>query len=82
MPQRGGAFGWPDPGEWRLLPLSQVRPAARAGVEYDGGDISETVGFSLTLGRRYGARITVQRGLATGGGPAIVLMQLGGYFSF
>lgn len=59
-----------------------VRPAARAGIEYDGGDISRTAGFSLTLGHRYGARIMVQRGLSTGGGPAIVLLQLGGYFSF
>ncbi len=59
-----------------------IRPAARAGIEYDGGDVSRTLGFSLTLGRRYGARIMVQRGLTTGSGPAIVLFQLGGYFSF
>ena len=67
----------------RLGPAAwPIRPAARAGVEYDGGNVSETVGFSLTLGRRYGARIMVQRGLETGSGPAIVLIQLGGYFSF
>ena len=58
-----------------------VRPALRAGIEYDGGDVSHTVGVSLTLGRRYGARILVERGVLQGGG-SIVLVHMGGYISF
>ena len=58
-----------------------VRPAMRGGLEYDGGDISHTVGASMTFGRRYGARFIVDRG-AVPGGPALVLLQMGGYVSF
>ena len=58
-----------------------VRPAVRAGGEYDGGDFSPTVGASLTFGRRYGARFIVERGVLSGGGT-IVLMHIGGYISF
>ena len=57
-----------------------VRPALRAGIEYDGGDVSHTVGVSLTLGWRYGARILVDRGVLQGGG-SIVLVHMGGYLS-
>ena len=58
-----------------------VRPAVRAGIEYDGGDVSHTVGGSLTFGRRYGARFAVDRGVLPGGGT-IVLLRMGGYISF
>ena len=58
-----------------------VRPAVRLGIEYDGGDISETAGASLTLGRRYGARFIVHLGEASGG-ATLVLFQMGGYVSF
>jgi len=58
-----------------------VRPALRAGIEYDGGDISPTAGASLTLGWRYGARFMVQVGNGSGG-TTIVLFQVGGYMSF
>lgn len=56
-----------------------VRPL-RAGIEYDGGDVSHTVGVSLTLSRRYEARILVDRGVLQGGG-SIVLVHMGGYLS-
>ena len=58
-----------------------VRPALRAGIEYDGGDVSPTAGASLTLGRRYGARFMVHVGKGAGG-TALVLFQMGGYVSF
>ncbi len=58
-----------------------VRPAVRVGLEYDGGDVLHNVGGSLTLGRRYGARFIVNRGVVPGG-ASIVLLQLGGYVSF
>ena len=57
-----------------------LRPALRAGIEYDGGDVSETVGASLTLGRRYGARFMVHFGNL--GDDTLVLFQMGGYLSF
>lgn len=55
-----------------------VRPALRAGVEYEG---SRIVGASLTLGRRYGARFIVDR-QPVSDGTTLVLLQLGGYISF
>lgn len=58
-----------------------VRPALRAGIEYDGGDVSHIVGASLTLGRRYGTRILVDRGVLQGGG-SVVLVHMGGYLAF
>ena len=57
-----------------------VRPALRAGVEYDGGDVSPTAGMSLTFGRRYGARFILHLGEASGG--TLTLFQMGGYVSF
>jgi len=58
-----------------------IRPALRAGMEYDGGSVSPTAGASLTFGRSYGARLTVQVGEASNG-TNIVLLQLSGYFTF
>ena len=57
-----------------------VRPAVRAGIEYDGGDVSPTAGASLTFGRRYGARLILHLGEASSG--TLVLFQMGGYLSF
>ncbi|MCZ0935356.1 MAG: hypothetical protein OXJ54_09265 [Gemmatimonadetes bacterium] len=57
-----------------------VRPAVRAGIEYDGGDVSPTAGASLTFGRRYGARFILHLGEASGG--TLTLFQMGGYISF
>ncbi len=57
-----------------------VRPALRAGVEYDGGDASPTAGASLTFGRRYGARLILHLGEASEG--TLTLFQMGGYVSF
>lgn len=51
-------------------------------MEYnDDGDVSHTVGASLTFGRRYGARFIVDRWVVPGG-EALVLLQIGGYVSF
>ena len=59
-----------------------VRPAVRSGLEYnDDGDVSHTVGASLTFGRRYGARFIVDRWDLPDGAP-LVLLQIGGYVSF
>ena len=58
-----------------------MRPAVRGALEYDGGDTSQTVGASLTVGRRYGARLFIDRGALAGGG-SIVLIHLGGYVRF
>lgn len=58
-----------------------IRPAVRAGLEYDGGDVSHNVGASLTFGRRYGARFFVGRGVLSSG-ASIVLLNMGGYISF
>ncbi|MXZ28766.1 MAG: hypothetical protein F4Y72_10770 [Gammaproteobacteria bacterium] len=66
---RVGRFDWP------------VRPAIRAAVEYDGGERSRTFGASLTVGRRYGARFFVDRGVVSGG-EDIVVLHLGGFYSF
>ena len=57
-----------------------VRPALRAGIEYDAGDVSPTAGASLTFGRRYGARFIVHVGNVSGG--TLVLFQMGGCISF
>ncbi len=66
----------------RLGPASWlVRPAVRGGVEFDGGDLSPTLGASLTMGRRYGGRVVLHRGQPTDNGT-IVLVQLGGYLAF
>ncbi|WP_420447299.1 hypothetical protein [Candidatus Palauibacter sp.] len=58
-----------------------VRPALRAGIEYDGGDVSPTAGASLTFGRRYGARVILHVGDGSDD-TNIVLFQMGGYISF
>ena len=59
-----------------------VRPALRSGLEYsDAGDVSPTVGASLTFGHRYGARVIVERWTVPGG-AALVLLQVGAYFAF
>ena len=58
-----------------------VRPALRAGMEYDGHEASPTAGASLTFGRRYGARFILHVGDEVGGTP-LVLFQMGGYVSF
>ena len=66
---RLGRFGW------------IVRPAVRGGLAYDDDKIFHTIGASLTLGRRYGGRIIVDRQTVSGG-VALVLIQIGGYISF
>ena len=59
-----------------------ARPAVRGGFEYsDAGDVSPTVGASLTFGRRYGARVIAERWTLPGG-EGLVLLQIGGYVSF
>ena len=59
-----------------------MRPAVRTGLEYnDDGDLSHTVGASLTFGRRYGARFIVDR-WAVSSGASLVLLHLAGYVSF
>ncbi len=58
-----------------------VRPALRAGIEYDGGGVSPTAGASLTFGRRYGARFILHVGDGSDD-TNIVLFQMGGYISF
>lgn len=58
-----------------------IRPAARGGLAFGGTDAVHTIGGSLTLGRRYGGRIILDRQPLEGGG-ALVLFQIGGYISF
>ena len=58
-----------------------IRPALRLGIEYDGGEISETAGASLTFGRRQGARFMLQFGEVPDG-STLVLFQMGGYVTF
>ena len=58
-----------------------VRPAVRGGLAYDGDESFHTVGASLTFGRRYGARFIVDR-QPLSSGPALVLIQMGGYITF
>ena len=55
-----------------------VRPALRAGMEYDGHEVSPTGGASLTFWRRYGVRFI----LHVEGDHPLVLCQMGGYVSF
>jgi len=58
-----------------------VRPALRAGIQYDGGDhVEPTAGASLTFGRRYGARFIVH--LDECGSTVCERYQMGGYISF
>ena len=58
-----------------------VRPALRAGIQYDGGDYVEpTAGASLTFGRRYGARFIVH--VDECGSTVCERFQMGGYVSF
>lgn len=57
-----------------------VRPALRSGIEYDGGDVSPTFGASLTIGGRYGARLSVHFGNVSD--DVLTLFQLGGYIRF
>lgn len=59
-----------------------VRPAVRAGLAYDGDDILHTLGASLTLGRRYGGRVILDRQPLADSDDALVLFQIGGYISF
>ena len=54
-----------------------VRPVLRAGIEYDGGDVSPTTGASLTFGRSYGARFILHFGEGD-----LTLFRMGGDFSF
>ena len=56
-----------------------VRPALRAGMEYDGHDVLPTAGASLTFGRRYGAPFILHIGDE---GTPLVLFQLGGCVAF
>ena len=58
-----------------------VRPALRAGIQYDGGDhVEATGGASLTFGRRYGARFIVH--IDECGSTVCERFQMGGYVSF
>ena len=58
-----------------------VRPALRAGIQYDGGDsVEPTAGASLTFGRRYGARFIVH--VDECGSTVCERFQMGGYVSF
>ena len=59
-----------------------VRPAARAGLAYDGTETLHTLGASLTLGRRYGGRLIIDRQPLSDNDEALVLFQIGGYISF
>ena len=58
-----------------------VRPALRLGIEYDSGEVSETIGAGFTFGHRHGARFIVHFGDFSRD-PFIVLFQMGGYITF
>lgn len=73
---RGGLSVRVGRGGWLL------RPAVRTGLAYDGTDVSHTVGASLTLGRRYGGRVILDRQPLAEGDDVLVLFQIGGYISF
>lgn len=73
---RGGLSVRIGRGEWLL------RPALRTGLAYDGTDVSHTFGASLTLGRRYGGRVILDRQPLADSDDALVLFQIGGYISF
>lgn len=62
-------------------PAWKIRPAVRAGLEYEDGGFKPVFGAGLTLGRRYGARFLVDR-VKTDSGAILVLMQMGGYIRF
>lgn len=72
---RGGASVRIGPASWL------VRPAVRGGMAYSGSDVYHTVGAGVTLGRRYGGRVTVDR-QPLAGGATLVLIQIGGYIAF
>lgn len=58
-----------------------VRPALRAGIQYDGANRAEpTAGVSLTFGRRYGARFILQ--VDECGSTVCERFQMGGYVVF
>ena len=50
-------------------------------MDYADGNVSPTVGASLTLGRGYGARLIVE-GWKPADGDTLVLLHIGGYVSF
>jgi len=55
-----------------------VRPALRAGIQYDGGDYVEAIaGASLTFGRHWGGRFMLDLGES-----GFEHFQMGGYISF
>ena len=58
-----------------------VRPSLRTGLEIDGGELTQTAGASLTIGRRIGARINVIIGNVTSDNP-LGIIQLGGFLGF
>ena len=58
-----------------------VRPALRAGIQYDSWDsVGPTAGAMLTFGRRYGARFILH--IEECGSAACQRFQMGGYGSF
>ena len=57
-----------------------VRPALRAGIEFQTNYIGASGGASLTFGRRYGARVILD--FEECGGSACERFQMGGYVSF
>jgi len=58
-----------------------VRPALRAGIQYNGADYVEaSAGASLTFGRRWGARFILH--LDECGSTVCERFQMGGYASF
>ena len=58
-----------------------VRPALRAGIQYDSWDyVGPTAGAVLTFGRRYGARFILH--IEECGSTACERFQMGGYVSF
>ncbi len=57
-----------------------VRPALRAGIEYQTNYVGVSGGASLTFGRRYGARLILH--VEECGSSACERFQMGGYISF
>ena len=57
-------------------------PIARAGLAHTGSEVVHTLGASLTLGRRYGGRVILDRQPLSDRDGALVLFQIGGYISF
>lgn len=65
-----------SPAEWK------IRPALRSGLSYDDdGSVSSTLGASLTMGRKYGARVLVDTWKIPNGNR-LTLVQVGGFISF